>query len=104
MNIDFIVFDADGIILRTGNVSEKDVEHQAKPGESVMIGRAGAFQKIVNGRVVDDKDALDAHAAEQAAAEQTRAVTKARLEAIRDGGTTVDDAVKILAKIVLGEK
>lgn len=51
---DFIVYNATGTILRTGNCHDSDLENQAQAGELVMEGIANdTTQKIVNGVVVD---------------------------------------------------
>lgn len=50
----FIVYDVNGVILRTGICSEKSFEYQASSPDFVIEGKANDItQKIVNGAVVD---------------------------------------------------
>ena len=57
----FIVYDSDGIILRTGTCVDGDVSLQAGSGEFVMEGTADdATQMIVNGEVVSKSEPTNA--------------------------------------------
>ena len=57
----FIVYDSEGNILRTGSCQDGDVSLQAGSGESVMEGTADdATQMIVNGEVVSKPESTNA--------------------------------------------
>lgn len=50
----YIVYNSDGDILRTGRCADEDFDNQANSGESILEGiAADANQKIVDGKVVD---------------------------------------------------
>lgn len=54
MIVNFVVHDADGVILRTGSCVDTDMPLQAQTGETVIEGEANdELQKVVNGAVVD---------------------------------------------------
>ena len=50
----YIVYNSDGEILRTGRCADEDFDIQAKTGENILEGTArDSIQKIVDGKVVD---------------------------------------------------
>lgn len=104
MNVNFIVFDANGTILRSGTCPENEVENQPKQGESVILGTAKQFDKVVNGRPTHDPALQSAHETRIADRALARAAQENKLKNIRDGMTPPGLAIQELAKILLGEE
>ncbi len=104
MNTNFIVFDTNGVILRTGNCRDAEVENQSREGESVMRGKAAKFDKVVKGRLKHDPALQNVHDTRAAAKVLARAAQENKLKNIRDGITPPGLAIQELATILLGEE
>jgi hypothetical protein len=104
MSLKFTVHDSAGVILRTGVCSFNDVAGQAGPDETVVLGHPQTNDKVVDGAFVHDAEL----AARKQAAKDTKTQAGDRrqveLEDIADGRTNPTEAVKIIAKQMLGEE
>lgn len=59
----FVVYDSDGEILRTGRCADSDFDLQAGPGQSVMEGVADdSTQRVVAGAIVDKTSVFESEA------------------------------------------
>lgn len=83
----FVVYNDQGLILRTGACQDDDLSVQAGEGESVLEGNADDLtQMVVDGAVVDKPELSDA---------EKKAETIAELRKLRDNLLNISDWTQV---------